>query len=136
MNVWFPQSDKLAHDELVKNLKPYGYEPTPYAPGLWVNKKQKITFTFVVDDFGIKHSSLHNLNHLIEALMDKQTITINHSSSMHIGVTLKWNYILREVNCSMPAYHPSILKRFQHLTPTTPQHIPHPAPNITCGKSV
>ena len=33
----FPQSGKLAHDELVKHLKPYGYEPMTCTPGLWSN---------------------------------------------------------------------------------------------------
>ena len=98
--------------------------------------KRKTSHSLVVNDFGVKCLSLHDLNHLIAALRDEHTITIDQSGSLHIGVTLKWNYRLKEVNCSMPSYYPSILKKFQHLTPTTPQHSPHPAPNITRGKSV
>ena len=36
----------------------------------------------------------------------------------------------------MPAWHPSILQRFQYPTLNWPQYSPHPAPRITHGKSV
>ena len=36
----------------------------------------------------------------------------------------------------MPAYHPSILNRFQYPISTTPQHSPHLAPNVAHGKSL
>ena len=53
-----PQAGRLAHEELVTHLAPYGYTPVRFTPGLWVHNKLKTTFTLVVDDFGIKHMSI------------------------------------------------------------------------------
>jgi len=53
-----------------------------------------------------------------------------------VGVNLDWNYHRREVTCSMPDYIPKLLQRLQHETPSTPQHSPHPAPNITYGSKI
>ena len=69
-------------------------------------------------------------------LKDKHTIAIDRSGSLHSDVNLKCNHKKHEVNCSMPPYYSSILKYFQHPTPTRPQCSPHAAPNTTCGKSV
>ena len=131
-----PQSGKLAHDELVQNLKRCSYEPAPRTPGLWINKKQIITLTLVVDDFGVKHSSPRDLNHSIASLRGKHVIAVDHGGGLCAGATSKWNYRLREANCSTSACYPPILKWFKRPTPTTPQRSPRPAPNIACGKSV
>ena len=127
-----PEAGRLAHDELVAHLKPYGYEPTPLTPGLWVHKTNGITFTLVVDDFGIKYKG-DNIQHLINALRDKYTITIDMSGSLFCGVSLEWRYKIGEVRCSMPGYIPKLLKKLNHQLPTKPQYSPHPAPTITYG---
>ena len=107
-----PQSGKLAHDELVKYLKLYGHEPMSCTLGLWADEDQNIAFTLVVDDFGVKHSSMQNLYHLTKALKDKHNNTIDHSGGLHIGVTLKWKHKKHEVHYSMSTYYSSILKLF------------------------
>ena len=65
-----PQAGHLAHNQLVKHLALYGYTPAKFTLGQWINKKLGITFTLVVDDFGIKYKGMKNLNHLINALQD------------------------------------------------------------------
>ena len=94
-----PQAGILAHRKLVKYLKPYGYEPVVFTPGLMVNKIQKISFALVVDDFRVKYADLKNAKHLIDALEIEYTITIDMSSSLYCSVTLKWNYDEQWVNC-------------------------------------
>ena len=131
-----PQAGRLAHDDLVTHLAPYNYKPATHTPGLWINATNNITFTLVVDDFGVKYSSDFNLKHLIEALETKYTITIDLTGNLYIGVTLKWNYRVGEFNCSMPGYYPSILKRLNHQLPNVPQYSPHPAPHVTYGKAI
>ena len=123
-----PQAGRLAHDDLVKHLAPYNYAPVQHTPGLWTHKSNGITFALDIEDFGIKYSSEEQLQHLIDALRMKYTITVDMSGSLYIGVSLKWNYKKREVNCSMPGYYSSILQRFNHPTPIKPQYSPHPAP--------
>ena len=104
-----PQAGILAHKKLKKHLKPFGYEPVTFTPGLWINKEQNISFTLVVDDFGVKHVDFKNAKHLIDALEQECIITIDMSGSLHCGVTLKWNYADREVNYSMPGCMPKLL---------------------------
>ena len=63
-----PQAGKLAHDKLKKVLEPHGYHPCRLTPGLWKHKTNSITFTLVVDDFGVKYSSQKDIDHLLNAL--------------------------------------------------------------------
>ena len=51
-----PQAGKIASDRLTELLAPHGYAPVPYTPGLWTHTSGKVTFTLVVDDFGIKYT--------------------------------------------------------------------------------
>ena len=48
------QAGIIAHTALKRHLQPFGYEPAPITPGLWRHNKNGITFTLVVDNFGIK----------------------------------------------------------------------------------
>jgi hypothetical protein len=48
-----PQAGRLANDLLVKRLVPHGYHPVEHTHGLWRHKTRLVTFTLVVDDFGV-----------------------------------------------------------------------------------
>ena len=131
-----PQARRLAHDKLVTHLAPYGYTPARFTPGLWVHSKLKPTFTLVVDNFGIKHLAIQDVLHLKQALETKYTITVDYSGSLYIGVSLNWNYIKKEVTCSMPGYIPKLLNKLKHIAPSLPQYSPNPSPHITYGAKV
>ena len=47
----------VALQNLVKNLKPAGYEPMPFTSGMWRHKTSQTTFTLAVDNFDIKYFS-------------------------------------------------------------------------------
>ena len=64
----FPQAGMLAHKDLVKRLTDHVYKPTTFTPGLWTHQSNGISFTLVVDYFGIKYSSMSSLNHLFNVL--------------------------------------------------------------------
>ena len=51
------QAGKIANDDLTKHLDQYGYRPSRNTPGLWLHDRQKINFTLVVDDLGVKYSN-------------------------------------------------------------------------------
>ena len=131
-----PQAGILAHIKLKNYLKPFGHEPVKFTPGLWVNKEQNISFTLVLDDFGVKCTDFKNAKHLIDALEKEYIITIDMSGSLYCGVTLKWNHTDRWVNCSMPGQMPKLLQALQHPDPTTPCYAPCPAPEIKCGQRI
>jgi hypothetical protein len=54
--VWgLPQAGILANKLLRKRLKPHGYYECINTPGLWRHETRPITFSLVVDDFGVKY---------------------------------------------------------------------------------
>jgi hypothetical protein len=70
------------------------FAPAPHMPGLWRHTTRSTTFTLVVDDFGVKYTSLDDANHLVSALKDKYTIkedwtgrSTRVSPSIGIGIT-------------------------------------------------
>eukprot|EP00979_Chaetoceros_neogracilis_P013015 scaffold3616_cov315-Chaetoceros_neogracile.AAC.1 len=46
------EAGKIAFDQLVKKLAPFGYSPVEHTPGVWKHKTRKTVFTLCVDDFG------------------------------------------------------------------------------------
>jgi hypothetical protein len=49
-----PQAGRLANNLLIMRLSPHGYHPVKHTHGMWHHKTSPITFTLVVDDFGVK----------------------------------------------------------------------------------
>ena len=48
------QAGKIVHDRLKPHILQYDYTPTSLTSGLWRHSHRSISFTLVVDDFGIK----------------------------------------------------------------------------------
>ena len=128
------QAGKLANDLLQHNLGAYGYAPVPLTPGLWKHITRPITFTLVVDDFGIGYSDRDDLNHLLHALEQHYKISTDLKGSTYIGLTIEWDYRNQTVDISMPGFIERALLRFNHDIPTRPQHSPHRAAQPTYGK--
>jgi hypothetical protein len=58
----------LTNHLLAKRLEPYGYQKTKTTLGLWKHATLPVTFSLVLDDFGVRYEGLANINHLIKAL--------------------------------------------------------------------
>ena len=58
----------LANKLLKQRLVKHGYYEVIHTPGLWKHTTHPVSFTLVVDDFGIKYTSLDDANHLIDTL--------------------------------------------------------------------
>eukprot|EP00957_Ditylum_brightwellii_P071649 5446449-Ditylum_brightwellii.AAC.1 len=83
-----PQAGKIANDQLIKHLAKFGYSPTQHMPGMWKHKDRGISFCLVVDDFGIKYTNKNDLQHLISALRQLYTVTIDRNGNLFCGITL------------------------------------------------
>ena len=70
------------------------------------------------------------------ALKDHYTIAVNYKGSLFCSVKLTWDYACRHVDCSMPGYIATTLKKYQHATPTVPQNAPYNAAAIQYGAKV
>ncbi len=74
--VWgLLQAGILANKRLHCKLAPIGYYKSVNTPGLWRHKSRPLTFTLVVDNFGIKFVNKDNVDHLISSIKKTSTLT-------------------------------------------------------------
>jgi hypothetical protein len=66
-----PQAGILANELLQHNLAKDGYRPTKNTHGLWKHDTRPISFSLVVDDFGVKYVGRENAEHLMECIKKK-----------------------------------------------------------------
>ncbi len=97
---------------------------------------QTITFCLVVNNFGIKVTNMANFKNLKEALEEHYTVAVDYKGSLFCGVKLMWDYACCHVDCSMPGYIITALKKYQHALPTVPQNAPYNAAAIQYGTKV
>jgi hypothetical protein len=119
-----PQAGILANKLLKKRLAKHGYFEVTHTPGLWKHISRPISFTLVVDDFGIKYVGKEHADHLLNALKEHYTLDVDWDGKLYSGITLTWDYKNKQVDISMPGYIKKILQRFLHEC-KKPQHSPH-----------
>jgi hypothetical protein len=109
----------LAQERLYEHLKGYGYELTPNTPGLLRHRHRDITFTLVVDDFGVYYTNKDDVEHLINALMQLYQITIDWTGSRYLRLQIHHDIENETLQISMPEYIPKALTRFGITQPKT-----------------
>ena len=93
------QAGALANADLIKNLAKHGYHPVPRTPGLFKHATRPISFTFVVDDFGVKYITKHDANHLETTLKPTQSKVTGPVTNT---LELTWNGTIQ----TEPSEHP------------------------------
>ena len=119
------QAGRIANERLQKHLAKFGYAPVARTPSLWKHASRPVTFSLVVDDFGVKYVDKKHAEHLIHALTQLYQISIDWKGTLYLGLTLKWDYQKRIVDISMPGYIVVALHKFQHPAPERRQDAPH-----------
>ena len=56
--------------------------------GLWRHKTRPITFTLVVDDFGVKYTTEEDAQHVVSVLRQHYDITEDWKGERYIGMYL------------------------------------------------
>ena len=120
-----PQYEIISHDRLKNCLEKHGYQPVKFTPVLWTHKSRTISFTLIVDDFGIKYVGKQYAEHLIQSLHAFYKIIIDWDRKLYSALTIKWIYKKKHVNISMLGYIDKSLHKFQHLSPLIKQNSPH-----------
>ena len=83
------EAGTLANQQLQQYLVLCGYTPAKYTPRLWKHNSNKIVFTLVVDDFGIKYLGKANTQYLISALKNKhEDVEVNWNSDKLYSISL------------------------------------------------
>ena len=115
--AWYrlKQSGKIAHDDLVKHLNKHDYVQADHTDGSFVHKLRDISFTLVVDNFGMKYTNKDDVNHLISIIRSKYKSKVDFDAKQYIGIHLKWDYIKRQVICFMDGYVRNALEKLKHI---------------------
>ncbi len=79
-----PQAGLLANKLLEQRLNVHGYTQSKIIPGLWKHKDNDITFTLVVDNFGVKYVRKADAKHLSNVLKKNYQTTEDSPST---GIT-------------------------------------------------
>ena len=131
-----PQAGILANKLLEQRLNARGYYQCQHTPGLWRHVWRDIMFCLVVDDFGVKTTARDHVEHLKATLEEYYTVAMDWDGTLFCGINIDWNYPERTVTLTMPKYIPKALQKFQHPTPTSPQHQPYKHVPIHYGARV
>ena len=78
------QAAKLARDQLITTLAPFGYHPTKESQNIWAHTTRKTRFCLCVDDFGIKYFSKEDADHLLNALKSAYEITVDWKGKISV----------------------------------------------------
>jgi hypothetical protein len=124
--VWgLPQAGILANKRLRRKLAPFGYYECINTPGLWRHESRPLTFTLVVDDFGVKFVNKDDADHLIASIETTYKLTTDWTGNLYCGITLEWDYVSRTVDISMPGYIKKKLQEYDHILPKKLQTCPY-----------
>ncbi len=113
-----PQAGIIAQELLEERLLKAGYRQSKVTPGYWKHDLQPISFTLVMDNFGIKYINKIDVNHLIQTLQQDYEIEEDWEGTRYLSITLDWDYKKREVHLSMPGTLNEHLPDLDILSPT------------------
>ena len=124
-----PQAGMLANQLLKRRLAKHGYYEVRHTPGYWQHVWRPINFTLVVDDFGMGYEDNEHALHLLQTLRQYyEAVSVDWTGTLYCCITLKWDYLQRTCELSMPGYVQQALSKFQHETTTMQKatDAPHP----------
>jgi len=107
-----PAAGRLANADLVQHLAAHDYLQDANIPCLFKHVTAPISFSLVVDDFGIKYVNDSDLTTLISTLRKKYELRVDLTGSKYIGVRLDWDYTANTLTPSMPKYVDAGIARF------------------------
>ena len=88
-----------------------------------------INFTLVVDNFGVVYENNEHALHLLQTLcQNNEAVSVDWTGTLYCGITLKWDYLKRTCELSMPGYVQQAVNNFQYRikSPNKTTDAPHP----------
>jgi hypothetical protein len=123
--VWrLPQAGILANKLLCMRLKPHEYSKCVNTPSLWRHAIRPITFSLMVNDFGIRYVDKEHADHLIKCLNKKYNLTEDWAGDLCCGISLRWDYAARMLDIFIPGYIKKQLLKYKHKMGQI-QHCPY-----------
>ena len=90
----------------------------------------------MVDDFGIKVLDNVHANHPVSTLKKYYEVTVDWKGQIFVGIQLKWDCEKQTLDTHVPGFIPSESHKYQHKTPSNPQHATEKAAPIQYGAKV
>ena len=107
-----PQAGRLSQLRLISHLAAHGYHQCPNTPCLFQHDTLDVTFSLVVDDFGVRYGSQSDADHLIATLRaNDYDLTIKPTGDTYLGMNI--SFTSNSVSLSMPGYIKKALQRFR-----------------------
>ena len=107
-----PQAGKLAQDRLCAHLATFDYVQDANVPCLFLHRSNGVSFTLVVDDFGVKYYTRDAAEHLIACLEVLYKLKVDWTGRTYLGMTIVFDDSDNSVALSMPGYINKLLQRF------------------------
>ena len=87
-----PHAGILAQELLTEQLPKAGYTHSATTPGYWKHQRQPLSFTLVVNDFGVKCINQTDAEHLPVVLKNDYEYVTDWNGTCYFGLTIDWNY--------------------------------------------
>jgi hypothetical protein len=84
-----PQAGILANKLLQKRLALHGYNECKQMPRLWKHITHPISFTLVVDNFGVKYEKQEDVDHIIKYVKSQYEFTADWTGNLYTSIRLK-----------------------------------------------
>ena len=111
------QAGILAQHLLKQWPAKYGYTQFRYTPEFLKHLWRPISFTLIINDFGVKYIVKEHAQHLINVLENDYEISKDWEGGKYVRLTFNWDYYGKKMHVSMTAYVSKGLKRFEHKMP-------------------
>ena len=107
-----------------------------HTPALCKHASHEIVFILLVDGFGVNYTCRQDTEHLRNSLRVLYAVNTYCTGLKVLGLTLKWDYINRTFNLSMPNYISEELHKLQNKGTDKPQDSPHLWNRQTYGQAM
>ena len=89
-----PYAGIIVQNLLEERMELHGYTQSDKTPGFWSHKWRPISFTIIVDNFGVKYVGEEHANHL-RCVLKEHYVVDEHweDSQKYCGITMDWDYI-------------------------------------------
>ena len=111
-----PYACIIEQNLLEETSETHGYTQSDQTPGFWTHAIRPISFTLIVDDFGVKYVGKEHVNHLIRVLEEFYEAEKDWKGKRYFGITLDWDYDQQKVHLLVPGYCSEALIKFRRLT--------------------
>ncbi len=82
-----PQAGIIAQQLLEERLQKHGYHQSQTLPGLWKHDTCPISFSLVVDNFGVKYVGEENTQHLLDTVQNYYKCSCDWKGERYCGLT-------------------------------------------------